>query len=270
MKHRVATALIGIPVVLACVFLASPWPLFALTVLATLSGSWELTKFTPKERYPFPLFGLVLMLLLAGLLAQELPGWTAQSFYLRNLGLLAAGFFGAFLLTTAYATRLAKEAASLWVAAPLASLVLLKADAAATATSAWNWTDPALLALAPLWAGDTAAMLVGKKWGKHKLAPKISPGKSVEGAIANLAACLAVGVLAASLTQRGPLLGLSCGLACGVLGQLGDLFESYLKRSAGLKDSGAILPGHGGVLDRIDSLLASAPAVVAVVLFWPE
>ncbi|UCC67646.1 MAG: phosphatidate cytidylyltransferase [Armatimonadota bacterium] len=110
------------------------------------------------------------------------------------------------------------------------------------------------------WATDTAAYFVGKAIGRHKLSPKISPGKTVEGAAAGLVAA----VLTAASMGRWlglPLVqGVLLGAILGVAGQLGDLFESSLKRRAGVKDSGALLPGHGGVLDRLDSLLFSAPA----------
>ena len=119
---------------------------------------------------------------------------------------------------------------------------------------------PAILSAAiPIWAGDTAAIFAGKAFGKHKLAPSISPNKTWEGSIANLLA--AVGAAAAlGYFLKYPMdKMLLLGVSCGVLGQVGDLFESYLKRQAGVKDSGNLLPGHGGVFDRLDSLLMTAP-----------
>lgn len=117
------------------------------------------------------------------------------------------------------------------------------------------------MAVVPLWGGDTAAYFVGKSFGKRLLAPKISPKKTIEGGIANVLACLLVASLLGP--HLGFVLPISCavGLAAGVLGQAGDLFESHLKRQAGVKDSGSILPGHGGMLDRIDSILFTAPFV---------
>jgi len=118
-----------------------------------------------------------------------------------------------------------------------------------------------LIMLAATWASDTAAYLVGKKLGRHKLAPGLSPGKTVEGALAGVAgsilgACLANFYFPVSAY---PVVA-ALGLLAGVAGILGDLFESSLKRSAGLKDTGGIIPGHGGVLDRFDSMLFTAPA----------
>ena len=115
------------------------------------------------------------------------------------------------------------------------------------------------LVLASCWAADTAAYAVGKKWGRRKLCPAISPGKTVEGVIAGLIGSL-VAVTAFGLWFGLPLAhGAPLGLLLGVTGQLGDLAESKLKRWAGVKDSGVLLPGHGGVLDRFDSLLVNAP-----------
>jgi phosphatidate cytidylyltransferase len=126
-----------------------------------------------------------------------------------------------------------------------------------------------------VWAGDIAALYIGRAWGRHKMAPSLSPNKTWEGAL---------GSLAGSLLAAGVLLGLAhlfatqwdkvwlsypedlwywLGLAVlvNVAAQVGDLAESALKRSAGVKDSGSLLPGHGGVLDRIDALLLAAPVL---------
>lgn len=124
------------------------------------------------------------------------------------------------------------------------------------------------MAIVPLWAGDTAAIFAGRAFGKHLLAPTVSPKKTVEGAIANLLACLAAAWgFGVWLNVPAPQ-SLVCGLIAGVLGQIGDLFESWVKRQANVKDSGTLLPGHGGIMDRIDSILFTAPFVALVLLFW--
>jgi len=118
-----------------------------------------------------------------------------------------------------------------------------------------------VLLLCIIFAGDTAAYYVGSYFGRHKLCPSVSPGKTIEGSIGGLAGNLIIGALVKYLYfPQLPWSG--CFLlfiSLGAAGQIGDLFESGLKRSAGVKDSGIILPGHGGVLDRIDALLFSAP-----------
>lgn len=119
-----------------------------------------------------------------------------------------------------------------------------------------------------LWVGDTAAMWVGKAFGKHKLAPTVSPNKTVEGFIGGILGALAIGVLMIfwkfSAVHWYHVLVLAIG--CSIFGQLGDLVESMWKRSLGIKDSSALIPGHGGVLDRFDSLLFAAPFMFAYLL----
>ncbi len=115
--------------------------------------------------------------------------------------------------------------------------------------------------------GDVWAYLVGMRFGKHKLIPKVSPKKSVEGSIAGLVASGLTGIVLGYFLQLPyPLwLCLIVGISCGIAGQIGDLMESAFKRASGFKDSGRLLPGHGGVLDRIDSLMLSMP--VAYIFF---
>ncbi|MBM3746478.1 MAG: CDP-archaeol synthase [Acidobacteria bacterium] len=123
-----------------------------------------------------------------------------------------------------------------------------------------------LFALALCWLGDTAAYYVGRVLGRHKMAPRISPAKSWEGAAASLMTSLAFGGLyLAWVVPRVPLIeALGLSLAANVAGQLGDLAESALKRGCGVKDSGNLLPGHGGWLDRVDANLFSVPTVYAL------
>ena len=132
-------------------------------------------------------------------------------------------------------------------------------------------TDPwlLLLLLAVVWTGDSAAFIVGSRFGKHKLAPIISPNKSWEGAVASL-----IGALAVVLVWRefyAEKTGVSLMVVVvftNVIAQLGDLVESMLKRGAGVKDSGTLLPGHGGVLDRFDALFFAAPVFLLGVTWF--
>jgi phosphatidate cytidylyltransferase len=124
-----------------------------------------------------------------------------------------------------------------------------------------------LFAFLLCWAGDTAALYIGKNFGRHKLAPTISPGKTWEGAIASVIGGLLAGAIYAHyLIPNAPLvLVLMIAAAGNIAGQLGDLVESAYKRWGGVKDSGSSLPGHGGWLDRIDSSLVSIPVVYLLV-----
>lgn len=121
------------------------------------------------------------------------------------------------------------------------------------------------LLFAGVWLNDTLAYFVGMKWGQRRLAPAISPQKSVEGALAGIAGTTLVFFLAASLFPEAlgltPGEGALLGLVITVFGQLGDLVESAMKRNFAIKDSGALIPGHGGILDRFDSLLFAVPLV---------
>ena len=124
-----------------------------------------------------------------------------------------------------------------------------------------------LLILLLVWIADTAAYFVGRAWGRHKLAPQISPGKTWEGAIGGAAGVLVYAIILGTFIERlfwVPYLLATALLA--VLSIVGDLFESAAKRQAAVKDSGTLLPGHGGVLDRIDSATAALPAAA---LLWP-
>jgi len=125
-----------------------------------------------------------------------------------------------------------------------------------------------LFALALNWVGDSAAYYVGRKLGRHKLAPRISPGKSWEGAIASVAASIVFAVV--YLTRLIPSVEIWQAVLLGgignIAGQVGDLAESALKRGAGVKDSGNMLPGHGGWLDRVDGILFALPVICWLVL----
>jgi phosphatidate cytidylyltransferase len=112
-----------------------------------------------------------------------------------------------------------------------------------------------------VWTGDTAAYFVGRSFGRVKLAPQLSPNKTWEGAIANLLAALLVGVMFGYWTRIQPVHMLAMAALGSVAGQIGDIFKSAFKRGVGVKDSGTLLPGHGGMWDRIDALIFAAPAV---------
>jgi phosphatidate cytidylyltransferase len=131
-----------------------------------------------------------------------------------------------------------------------------------------NWL---MFALLLSWAGDTAALYVGKAFGKHALAPRVSPAKTWEGAIGSVAGGVLAGwVYAHYLIPMAPVaLVLVIAAAGNIAGQIGDLCESAIKRGAGVKDSGTTLPGHGGWLDRIDSSLFSIPIVYALIHLTP-
>lgn len=120
-----------------------------------------------------------------------------------------------------------------------------------------------MFALLVSWIGDTGAYYVGRKWGRHKMAPRVSPAKSWEGSAASVTVAMIAGAVYLRLFLPAVSLPLALALSAAVdmAGQVGDLAESAIKRGAGLKDSGRILPGHGGLLDRVDSTLFALPTV---------
>lgn len=208
--------------------------------------------------------GPFVLLALVGIPSLLHPGWMPIA------GMVGLTLFGALTAALWVQKRrlLFLEAASLWILAPLVALVVL--HQMYRPDSGWFPATPLLLVLLPLWIGDTLAYFVGKRFGRRLLAPTISPKKTVEGGVANLVGSI-LGAMGVAMLLHVPLtIAAGCGALTGTLGQAGDLFESALKRRSGLKDSGSLLPGHGGVLDRIDSLLLSAPAVALLLaVAWP-
>ena len=129
-----------------------------------------------------------------------------------------------------------------------------------------GWT---FLAFFLVWGTDTGAYLIGRAVGRHPLAPQVSPKKTVEGALGGLLTAILVGALYWKWVGGAPLsYFLLLGIVVGVGAQLGDLFESALKRSAGVKDSGKLIPGHGGILDRFDSFVFAIPIVYYSLMIW--
>jgi phosphatidate cytidylyltransferase len=120
-------------------------------------------------------------------------------------------------------------------------------------------------------ASDIGAFFVGRSWGSHKLAPRVSPGKTWEGFAGGLVAALAAGAAAGIVVEPlAPAGGLILGALCGVIAPVGDLIESLFKREMGVKDSSRLLPGHGGALDRLDALIFCAPAAYLYVAYFVQ
>ncbi len=152
-----------------------------------------------------------------------------------------------------------------YVALPLATIVLLRD----TPVTGLEWL---ILAFAATFALDTGAYAIGRLFGKHKMAPSISPGKTWEGAVGGLLAAIGATIGLVALFGDIPTAywqAALLGAAIGIVGQMGDLVESKLKRMAKVKDSGTLIPGHGGILDRLDSLVLIFPLVYYASKIWP-
>jgi phosphatidate cytidylyltransferase len=163
----------------------------------------------------------------------------------------------------------ADAALLLLVAVGLAALIYLRFTVAPPplgcgADCMWG---PLLMTIVAVWAADVTAYLVGSTVGRRRIVPRISPGKTWEGTLAGFLAAAVVVILWSRPELGVPLVSLVIAFLIGPVSFAGDLLESWVKRRAGVKDSGTILPGHGGMLDRIDSLVAAAPLVAVAIVF---
>ena len=263
MAQRVLTALVGIPVLVSAVWWGAPW-LTLLVLLAAVLGVREVYNLTPPgiSRLPFLLGALwVIALVLGGQAAVS-----AQGLLFTSLGISLAGAFVALLWLIAFYRGPNVAVAGIYlVGGPLylgflLAHALVLRDLGDMDSLGRDWL---LFALLVTFAADAGAFFTGRSIGRHRMAPRVSPQKTWEGAaggfILSVVAALALGQLlelGASPWRYGGI-----GATVGVVSQLGDLFESKLKRLARAKDAGSIIPGHGGILDRLDSIVFSVPAV---------
>ncbi len=249
MRLRLVSAAVGIPLLVAAVWLGNPWFAVLLAAIALAAG-WEFLHLAPKaEACPLRLLGLLFILLftLNGF------GFTGADY---SVPLLSGAVVLSLLLLLA---RGDTDGAALGWAWTLAGILYVGWTLGHAARLEVRPDGPRwlLFLLFTTFAVDTAAFVVGRAIGRRRLAPAISPGKTQEGAVAGLLAGLvAAPVLAAVLGLPLSFVeGVALGAGMAIAAQLGDLAESLLKRSAGVKDAGRLVPGHGGVLDRYDSIV---------------
>jgi phosphatidate cytidylyltransferase len=251
---RIVSTLVALPMLLAVIVWAPVWAFAGLVVAVAARAQWELLwMFERAGHATLPRVGLPLGVAVTASFVS--PGLAPAVLTLAALGLLAAPLWrpaGAPVDWQPPAITLLSVCYVSWL---LGYAVPLRA-----ADGGVEWI---LLLLAVTWTGETAAYLVGRTLGRHRLAPTLSPGKTVEGAGAQVAASTLAALLAQTwfLPALGTGEAAALGALLGVVGQVGDLAESALKRSLGAKDAGALLPGHGGLLDRIDSLLFNTPVL---------
>jgi len=267
-------AAVGIPAGFAVVW-SGGWVLAGvLAVLGGIGAHEVLGLARARGIRPFPLLSLPATLALILLAPASAEGWTRWTSValgvLLATGLLALG--GAVFRRGVGAHPLAAVAVTLlapvYVGVPLAAGWFLRHHPASDWTLfGWAGTGLLLLVMISTWFGDTTAYFGGRAIGGRKLLPSVSPAKTVSGSLSGLAGSvfMAVGVAAVLLPRFGGGESLSLpaaalfGLLLGMAAQIGDLAESLLKREAGVKDSGALLPGHGGVLDRFDAVFFTLP-----------
>lgn len=247
---RVLTAAVAIPIVVALTLFAPDWA-FALSVaLISALAAEEFMELGAVRGIGRPGKWFVLPVAMVGASFMGGAEWVLTSLAFSVLLLLTVTAFAG-SLETALGRSATGLGALLYCGFTLGFFVLLPRELV-------------LFLLVIIWVGDSAAYYGGRAFGRHPLAPRISPKKTVEGAIAGLVGSMLVGGFAGVFFLGEPWLSVTfISAATAVVGQVGDLAESAMKRSAGVKDSSSILPGHGGILDRLDSLLFAAP-----VFYW--
>jgi phosphatidate cytidylyltransferase len=260
MKQRIITALLITPVTIALLLYAPPVAVAAIIGGLCLIALWEWTRLSGMRSRPLR----AVFVALAALAMIALWCWASLAVWWTLIGAGCVWWLAAFawLRRFAFAASPTREHTALKLAAGV--LTVLPAWAGlmrilVTQETPHTW---ALYSLFVVWAADSFAYLAGKRWGRNKLAPQISPGKTREGVYGALIGCALVAAIGGWLLHvRGvPLLLLVLfSLIAAVFSVIGDLFESLIKRHAGVKDSGALFPGHGGVCDRLDGVFAALP-----------
>jgi len=269
LKQRILTALVLVPLVVAGVLGLGTWALGGVFAIVILLGGWEWAALTGLTRIPMRISYLAVLGLLMLVAASLIPAGAPWLLGLALAGwLLAAGW----VLAYQRAAGVRPSAPGAWPLRFIGIAVLLPPWIALVAVHGRGEHGPwlVLFLLVLIWTADSGAYFAGRRWGRRKLASHVSPGKSWEGVAGGLVLGGVFAIVAgAGFGYTGPSqVGfVLLGLATVIVSVLGDLFESLIKRYGDVKDSGGLLPGHGGVLDRIDSLTAAAP-FFAVGLAW--
>lgn len=255
LKQRIITALILIPLFLAVLFYAPPREFLLFTGLVTLAAAWEWSRLAGIKRKAGRLLYLLLIFIL---------GFNAIFVPIHYI-LIVGGIWWllAFALILLYPRLSRRWSRGVIWRSLMGIFVLIPCWVAINYIRNQEDGIYALLFLFVLiWGADSAAYFVGKKWGRVPLARQVSPGKTVQGAIGAFTFTFIITVITLWLCHTPYVIwpwGVVLSMLTVVFSIVGDLFESALKRQAGVKDSGNLLPGHGGVMDRIDSLTAAAP-----------
>lgn len=276
LSQRLSVAAVGIPAVMAALYVGR-WMLGPLLAVFCAGAALELYRMAEKRgvrplRLPGAV-GAVLLVLIATVYPSATDAgpflWTATTLLVLAVALAviwARGIDGQPLMVLSVTVMGAVLPAGALTHVLFLRHMPVAQDPAVEAGPALVGLGLVLYPLAITWMTDSAAYFAGKRWGRRKLMPSVSPGKSREGAIAGLIGGTLAGLLM-GLAFDGwlgiplhPLLAAVGGLALATISQAGDLAESAWKREAGVKDSGAFFPGHGGILDRMDSLLFTIPA----------
>lgn len=265
LKSRVLAALVFAPA-LFIILLAGGWPLWAACAgLAALMHGEALRLLTPQAPWPIVAGSWLSAALCFALSVDAVP---AELRLLLGSGATVAMLCAALVSRGTWTDRANAAGLSMFAAAYGAGLIGLLVTLRARPN---DGVALSLLALFVPWAADTGAYFAGRAFGRHKLAPHISPKKTVEGLIGGVVCALLLALVLSRFWPHVAPTRLLVGSAlAAAMGTVGDLSESLLKRGAGAKDSGHLIPGHGGVLDRFDSVLFAAWTLYAVSTLWPD
>jgi phosphatidate cytidylyltransferase len=271
LRERARSAAILAPPILVALLFGGPWITLVVAIAVALAAVEAFRLLTAAGHASFPALGVVLAVVIAlGDSVRLVPG--GSGLLLAGVGLVLVGSAAitrpdpreglATLITTTFG--------AFWVGLLgfVARLAVVDAPVVAGSLLGWLGGDRAwvLILLLTVWTFDTAAYAVGRRFGQRHFIPHISPGKTVEGTVGGLVFAVLVCVLLVAAVGRPPIAGLVLGLVIAAAAQVGDLAESMLKRAAGAKESGRLIPGHGGLLDRVDSFLFAAPVAFLYVV----
>jgi CDP-diglyceride synthetase len=250
-RQRLLTAVVLVPLVLLVIYYANLWLLGTVIGFLVLVGGWEWTQLIPIRSVVSKLFFIALLLLALYVSQSLFDGWLILGLVLW-VGVL-------FSVLSFPASQ--KFWGNRWIVG--ISCLLLLPLFENTMAAIYQYPQGRTLIvylLCLVWASDTGAYLAGKCWGRYKLIPKVSPGKTIEGSLGGLILAMFVAIIGYAYFKPSSLMGwYFTAAATSLISILGDLSISMLKRRSKLKDTGSIFPGHGGVLDRLDSLIAAAP-----------
>lgn len=262
---RVATALVCAPLILLLLYKGAPWGFYLLALPATLIAAWELFNMTHAGDRPSQVFGVVMSAVTS--LVTYFATSDARALVTLLIAVPLVGPLWTLVrlgdMKTAALRACAMGFGPLFAGVPITLLAVLRRDLGAEGPSY------VVISLMFAWLGDTGGYFAGRFLGKRKLYEAVSPKKTVAGAIGGLAGSV-LGTLLGHfwfLPSLSLAHGIPLAIVAGAFGQAGDLGESVLKRSTGVKDSGAIVPGHGGVLDRVDALMLTS-AIVYLYALW--